>query len=85
MLVESRQELPRHAVGFPDAARVCQLEFGDQPVLKRARRSLHATLGLGRQGEYHLDPQFLHGAAELGWPPRELVRVQYAIRGETKL
>ena len=27
--------------------------------------------GLGREGEYHLDPQFVHGPAELGWHPGE--------------
>ena len=70
-LIESWQELLQHAVGFPDAARPCQPEFSYQPVLKRSRRSLHATLGLGRQGENHLNPQFFHGPAELGWHPRE--------------
>ena len=43
-----------------------QPQFGDQPVLKGARRSLHTPLGLGRLGEDHLDLQLIHGPAELG-------------------
>ena len=70
-LVEPRQELLQHPVGFPDAARPAQTEFSYQPVLEGAPRSLHAALGLGRQGENHLNPQFLHGPAELGWHPGE--------------
>ena len=70
-LVESWQELLQSAVGFPDAAGACQPEFGYQSVLERSRRSLHPTLGLGREGENHLHPQFVHGPAELGWHPRE--------------
>ena len=64
--VEPRQELLQHAVGFPDAAHAGQPEFSYQPVLEGSRRSLHAALCLGRQGENHLNPQFLHGPAELG-------------------
>ena len=63
--VESRQELLQHAVG------AYRPEFSYQPVLKGSRRSFHPTLGLGRLGEYHLNPQFLHGPAELGRHPRE--------------
>ena len=70
-LVEPWQELLQHPVGFPDAAGAGQPEFSYQPVLERSRRSLHAALGLGRQGENHLNPQFLHGPAELGRHPRE--------------
>ena len=62
-LVEPWQELLQHAVGFPDAAGACQPEFSYQPVLERSRRSLHPPLRLGRQGENHLNPQFLHGPA----------------------
>ena len=69
--VEPGQELLQHAVGRHDAACPCQPEFRDQPVLKGSRRSLHLTLRLGRQDEYHLNPQFLHGPAELGRHPRE--------------
>ena len=42
--VESQEELLQHAVGFLNAARLCQPEFGDQPVLKRSRHALHPTL-----------------------------------------
>ena len=69
--VEPWQELLQHPVGFPDAAAACQPEFGYQPVLERSRRALHAALCLGRQGENHLNPQFLHGPAELGRHPGE--------------
>ena len=48
-----------------------QPEFSDQPVLEGSGRALHATLPLKRQGEDHLDPQLLHGSAELGRHPRE--------------
>ena len=54
-------------VSVRDSGRASQSEFSHQPVLKRSRRSFHATLGLGRQCEYQLDPQLIHGAAELGW------------------
>ena len=64
--VEARQEALQHAVSFRDGSRASQPKFRHQPVLKRFRRSLHATLRLGRHCEYHLDPQFVHGAAELG-------------------
>ena len=70
-LVESWQELLQHPVGFQNASRVCQPEFGDQTVLKGAGRALHSTLPLRRQGEDHLDPQLLHSTAELGGHPRE--------------
>ena len=69
--VEPWQELLQHPVGFHDAVGAGQPEFSCQPVLERSRRSLHATLRLGRQGENHLNPQFLHGPAELGWHPGE--------------
>ena len=46
-LVEPRQELLQHPVGFPDAARPRQPEFSYQPVLERSRRALHPALGLG--------------------------------------
>ena len=48
-----------------------QPRFGNQPVLKGARRSLHTPLGLGRRGKDHLDTQFSHSPAELGRPGRE--------------
>ena len=64
--VEARQEALQHAVSFRDGGRASQSKFRHQPVLKRFRRSLHAALGLGRQCEYHPDPQLVHGAAELG-------------------
>ena len=69
--VEPWQELLQHPVGFPDAAGTSQAKFSYQPVLVGTRRSLHAALGLGRQGKNHLDPQFPHGPAELGRHPRE--------------
>ena len=69
--VESWQELLQHAVGFQNAARLCQSEFGDQPVLKRSGRALHSTFPLRGPGEDHLNPQLLHGPAKLGWHPRE--------------
>ena len=69
--VESRQELLQHAVGFLDTARPCQPQFGYEAVLESFRHPLHSSLGLGREGEYHLDPQFVHGPAELGWHPGE--------------
>ena len=70
-MVESWQELLQHAVGFPDAVRAGQTEFGHQPVLEGARRALHAALGLGRKGEYHLNPKLVHSPAELGRHPGE--------------
>ena len=70
-LVESWQELLQHPVGFQNAARVCQPEFGDQTVLEGPGRALHTTLPLRGPGEDHLNPQLLHGSAELGWHPRE--------------
>ena len=67
--VEPWQELLQHPVGFPEAARPGQPEFSYQPVLEGAPRALHAPLGLGRQGKDHLNPQLVHGPAELGWHP----------------
>ena len=64
--VESRQKLLQHAVDVADAAGTRHTEFGNQPVLESSRRSLHATLCLGRESEYHLYPQLVHGPAELG-------------------
>ena len=69
--VEPWQELLQHPVGFPEAARPGQPEFSYQPVLDGAPRALHAPLGLGRQGKDHLNPQLVHGPAELGWHPGE--------------
>ena len=46
-LVEPRQELLQHPVGFPDAARPRQPEFSYQPVLERSHRAIHPALGLG--------------------------------------
>ena len=66
--VESQQELLQHAVDFPDAAPPCQPQFGYEAVLESFRHPLHSSLRLGREGEYHLDPQLVHGPAELGWP-----------------
>ena len=69
--VESRQELLQHAVGFLDTARPCQPQFGYEAVLESFSHPLPFSLGLEREGEYHLDPQFVHAPAELGWHPRE--------------
>ena len=67
--VEPWQELLQHPVGFPEAARPSQPEFSYQPVLEGAPRALYAPLGLGGQGKDHLNPQLVHGPAELGWHP----------------
>ena len=64
--VVSWQKLLQHPVGFPDAAGARQPEFSNQTVLEGSRSPLHATLGLWREGEYHLYPQLVHGPAELG-------------------
>ena len=69
--VVSRQELVQHGVGLFNGARTSQAKFRDQPVLKGSRGTFHPTLRLGRHGENHLNPQFLHGSAELGWHPGE--------------
>ena len=65
-LVEPRQELLQYCVGLFNSGCPGQPEFRYQPVLKRSRRPLHATLGLGRQCEYQLYPQLVHRPAELG-------------------
>ena len=44
--VESREELLQRPVGFQNAARVCQPEFGDQPVLECPGRALQQILCL---------------------------------------
>ena len=45
--VAAWQEALQHAVSFRDGDRARQAEFRYQPVLKRFRRSFHATLRLG--------------------------------------
>ena len=65
-LIEPGQELHQHVVGLFNGACPGQPESRGQPVLKGSRRPLYPPLGLGRQGEYQLDPQLLHRPAELG-------------------
>ena len=65
-IVEPRQELLQHGVGFLDGGRTRQAKLRYQAVLKSSRRSLHSTFRLWRLGEYHLNPQLVHGPAELG-------------------
>ncbi len=64
--VEPGQELLQDSLGLLKGGRSCQPEFGDQPVLESSGGTLHTSLCLGREGEYQLYSQFLHGPAELG-------------------
>ena len=87
--VEPGQELLQHSLGLLHGGRSGQPEFRGQPVLKGSRRPLYPPLGLGRQGEYQLDPQLLHRPAELGGCAGGLVfravledRVAVGVEGE---
>ena len=64
--VEPGHKLIEHRLCLPKGSCAGQPQFGDQPVLKCARRSLNASFGLGRLGKDHLDPQLVHGPTELG-------------------
>ena len=63
--VESRQELLQHAVGFPDAARPCQPQFGYEAVLESFRHPLHSSLGLGERANIIWTPS--SSMARLNW------------------
>ena len=63
--VVSWQKPLQHAVGSPVAAGPCQPQFGYKAVLESFRHPLHSSLGLGREGEPHLNTQLVHGPAEL--------------------
>ena len=64
--VEPGQELLQHGPGLLKGGCSREPQFRDQPVLEGSGRPLDSALGLGRRGEYHLNPQFLHCPSELG-------------------
>ena len=87
--VESRQELLQHGPGLFNGGCTREPQFRDQPVLEGSGRPLHPPLGLGRQDEYHLNPQLCHCPPELGgragWVIFRLVledRVPVGVQGE---
>ena len=57
---------PQPGLGLSNGGCPCKPELRDQPVLEGSGRPFHPPLCLGREGEYHLYPQLVHGPAELG-------------------
>ena len=87
--VEPGQELLQHGPGLLKCGCSREPQFRDQPVLEGSGRPLDSALGLGRQGEYHLNPQFLHCPSELGGRAGGLIfrlvledRVPVGVQGE---
>ena len=67
--VVSGQELFQYGLRLLNGGCSGQAKLRYQAVLKSSRRAHHSTLRLWRLGEYHLDPQLVHGPAELNRRP----------------
>ena len=87
--VEPGEELLQYGPGLLKGGCSREPQFRDQPVLEGSGRPLDSALGLGRQGEYHLNPQFLHCPSELGGRAGGLIfrlvledRVPVGVQGE---